>query len=174
MNRPLSLHKKNQMRLRYKNLAKRGICTECGCRKLAKSSCALCSKCLKAAREQSAVKRIFHIKNGLCSNCNRPRFKNRTRCYVCIIKDRLSRLRRQEGMPEKELEKAFQALVKFKGRCECCKSKYSGGWDWCIDHDHKTKKFRGIICTWCNSAIGHAKDSVLILKSIIKYLEKLA
>lgn len=41
-----------------------------------------------------------------------------------------------------------------------------------IDHCHKTKKVRGLLCFNCNSAIGHFKDDVNLLKLAIKYLEK--
>jgi hypothetical protein len=41
----------------------------------------------------------------------------------------------------------------------------------CIDHDHKTKKVRGLLCTRCNAGIGNFKDSLRLLESAIKYLE---
>ena len=41
----------------------------------------------------------------------------------------------------------------------------------CFDHDHKTGKFRGWICTRCNSAIGFVKDNTQLLEDIIEYLE---
>ena len=42
----------------------------------------------------------------------------------------------------------------------------------CIDHDHKTGKIRGILCRTCNLALGHAKDSVVVLSGLITYLEE--
>jgi hypothetical protein len=42
----------------------------------------------------------------------------------------------------------------------------------CCDHDHKTGKFRGWICSRCNFAIGHAKDSIKILNKLIQYIKK--
>lgn len=41
-----------------------------------------------------------------------------------------------------------------------------------IDHNHKTGEFRGILCLPCNSVLGMAKDSALILSRAIEYLEK--
>lgn len=54
------------------------------------------------------------------------------------------------------------------GRCEICKKvkKLS------IDHDHDTNKVRGLLCTTCNLAIGHLKDSIENLESAIEYLQK--
>lgn len=39
-----------------------------------------------------------------------------------------------------------------------------------VDHDHLTKKVRGLLCSNCNAGIGHLKDSISILESAIKYL----
>lgn len=41
-----------------------------------------------------------------------------------------------------------------------------------IDHDHKTGKVRGLLCARCNHLLGRAQDSIEILNSAIKYLEK--
>ena len=53
-------------------------------------------------------------------------------------------------------------------QCEICKLKGRI----CFDHDHKTKKFRGWICSRCNSAIGFARDDINILYSMIEYLKR--
>jgi Recombination endonuclease VII len=39
-----------------------------------------------------------------------------------------------------------------------------------FDHDHATGKFRGWLCNHCNLILGHAKDSVDLLRSLIQYL----
>jgi len=41
-----------------------------------------------------------------------------------------------------------------------------------VDHDHNTKKIRGVICRSCNWMLGHAHDSVEILEKAIQYLNK--
>ena len=43
-----------------------------------------------------------------------------------------------------------------------------------IDHDHKTNKIRGLLCSNCNLMLGHAKDSVVRLKNGVLYLESYA
>ena len=40
----------------------------------------------------------------------------------------------------------------------------------CVDHDHKTNKVRGLLCTYCNSGLGHFKDSVKFLQRARHYL----
>ena len=40
----------------------------------------------------------------------------------------------------------------------------------CIDHNHKTKKIRGIICTLCNTGIGMFRDSADNLEKAAVYI----
>lgn len=41
-----------------------------------------------------------------------------------------------------------------------------------IDHDHFNNRIRGLLCSYCNHAIGHCNDSVAILGNAIAYLEE--
>lgn len=41
-----------------------------------------------------------------------------------------------------------------------------------FDHDHKTGKFRGWICSRCNLALGLVKDNTETLSAMIEYLNK--
>lgn len=40
-----------------------------------------------------------------------------------------------------------------------------------VDHCHRTGVVRGVLCNPCNTAIGHAKDSIDILEAAIQYLK---
>jgi hypothetical protein len=42
----------------------------------------------------------------------------------------------------------------------------------CVDHDHVTKKLRGLLCDSCNRGIGLLKDSTETLQKAIDYLNK--
>jgi hypothetical protein len=54
------------------------------------------------------------------------------------------------------------------GRCELCQNVR---WQsLCLDHDHRTGKFRGWICTRCNAALGLIGDTVESLQLAISYL----
>ena len=41
-----------------------------------------------------------------------------------------------------------------------------------VDHDHKTEKIRGLLCSNCNFLLGQAGDSEEILSNAIEYLRK--
>lgn len=41
----------------------------------------------------------------------------------------------------------------------------------CIDHDHQTRKIRGLLCHQCNTALGSFSDSIAVLRSAMHYLE---
>jgi len=40
----------------------------------------------------------------------------------------------------------------------------------CIDHNHKTKMVRGILCTLCNTGVGMFKDSASNLTKAAAYI----
>ena len=41
-----------------------------------------------------------------------------------------------------------------------------------VDHNHKTGKVRGLLCSACNTSLGKFKDDPVLLKKAIHYLEK--
>jgi hypothetical protein len=41
-----------------------------------------------------------------------------------------------------------------------------------VDHNHKTGKVRGLLCTGCNTSLGKFKDNPALLRKAIQYLEK--
>ena len=41
-----------------------------------------------------------------------------------------------------------------------------------IDHNHETQKFRGFLCSMCNSGLGYFGDDLSVLKSAVEYLER--
>lgn len=43
---------------------------------------------------------------------------------------------------------------------------------WCLDHDHKTDKFRGWICLRCNFAAGQLRDDSKAAYRLYEYLKK--
>jgi hypothetical protein len=62
----------------------------------------------------------------------------------------------------------------FRGRCESCGTNDPGRKDWCVDHNHKTGRFRGILCNRCNVALGMVRDNPTVLLSLVQYLSQKA
>lgn len=55
-------------------------------------------------------------------------------------------------------------------KCKICDTEDPGAKGWHTDHDHQTKKVRGILCGNCNNALGLLKDSSLLVARAIAYL----
>jgi hypothetical protein len=62
------------------------------------------------------------------------------------------------------------------GRCECCgyvfEAGRKGGRSRCVDHDHETGGWRGILCTRCNSALGMLNDSLDQVLRLADYIRE--
>lgn len=56
-------------------------------------------------------------------------------------------------------------------RAELCEICGSGG-KIVYDHDHATGKFRGWICSHCNTSLGFARDNIEVLYKMINYLNQ--
>jgi hypothetical protein len=41
-----------------------------------------------------------------------------------------------------------------------------------VDHDHVTLKFRGLLCSRCNTALGLLKENVGLIEELISYIQK--
>ncbi len=80
-------------------------------------------------------------------------------------------LRRNYGMTVDDFR---LLLTEQGGRCAICgtdrsgqKSKYLH-----VDHCHKTKKVRGLLCDLCNRGLGYFRDESGLLLAAAKYLKK--
>jgi hypothetical protein len=43
---------------------------------------------------------------------------------------------------------------------------------WCVDHDHRTGKVRGLLCNHCNAGLGCLRDDPAVIQSAIDYLKR--
>lgn len=69
----------------------------------------------------------------------------------------------------------YDALFARQGnKCAACGTTENGvaGRAMPVDHDHETGKIRGILCTPCNQAAGHAYDSPDRLEAVAAYLRR--
>lgn len=145
-------------------LRQKGLCLNCGLRAM-RAGLTTCQECA-----DFFIKRYEDCKaQRICVSCRkRPAKDNILRCHECTIRHRLRRL---DVLPS-EKEKARQSLKEFDGKCQCCGNSDPGGYEWCLDHCHETKMFRGIVCYFCNWILGHAHDQVKVLLSAVSYLQR--
>lgn len=74
------------------------------------------------------------------------------------------------GLSGKELERVIGLACTVKC-CEICGRHTDVVGTLHIDHDHTTGKFRGMLCSACNTGLGQMQDSIDILKKALVYLE---
>ncbi len=79
----------------------------------------------------------------------------------------LARLRKTYGFTGSMFE---DRLKEQRGKCAICKVKKAVA----ADHNHKTKKARGILCKPCNHALGLFFESVDAIRNAALYLERWA
>ena len=106
-----------------------------------------------------------------------PQTKGRKRCKDCknaLARSRIKarwgntrhhHLKQKYGLSAAEVEmlKAAQG-----GVCPVCRLREAVH----VDHDHSTKRVRGILCESCNGFLGAFGDDPETLQAAIEYLEK--
>lgn len=83
--------------------------------------------------------------------------------------NRISQIKSKYGIT---LEDRAEILDGQGGLCAICQTDTpptKSGWH--VDHCHRTKVVRGILCQHCNNMLGMAKDNVKILQRAIQYLD---
>ena len=132
---------------------------------------------------------------SICKECESKKAKQDYKSDPEPIKDYQKRMRKEhpERYRRHELKKHFRMtleehnkLFESQGRvCSGCGSPESGeasGY-WHTDHDSSCcptgsrtcgKCIRGILCRWCNLALGNAKDDPKRLRNLADYLDRYA
>ena len=122
------------------------------------------------ARKQELARNRYHT---------RPEVRERRKAAVKRYEEknpdqtrqrrRIYQLRRYSLTPEAWHE----MFIKQGERCASCKIKKTAeGKNFHVDHCHKTKKIRGILCHHCNLLLGNAKDNIATLEAAIQYLKE--
>jgi len=78
-------------------------------------------------------------------------------------------LRINYDMSEEDYENLYREQ---NGVCAVCKQPSLDGKLLAVDHNHKTGKIRGLLCSKHNRALGSFNDDIELLKEAINYLEK--
>ena len=128
-----------------------------------------CRKCLQDWTNKYTAKN--RIKNeGLYLGC-----KDKT----ALIKKRTSNKTYNFKKRNKiTIETYNQMLVEHNHVCRICKHpetkidyRNNNHVRLCVDHCHETGNIRGLLCSRCNIALGCFDDSLIVIKSAVKYLE---
>ena len=94
----------------------------------------------------------------------RPEVRERQKARI-----RERRLAVLYGLTPLELE---HLLLDQGGVCAICKTDKFGKNGPCVDHEHKTGKVRGILCSKCNSAVAFLDDDPNRAIDLADYLVK--
>lgn len=93
-------------------------------------------------------------------------------CKKCILDGNIKR--KYKGL--NSLKCYEELLQKQNGLCAICNKTNTTTRNgkikrYAIDHCHKSGKVRGLLCGFCNSALGYFKDKIELLKKAIAYIE---
>jgi Recombination endonuclease VII len=107
-----------------------------------------------------------------------PRWKYNAK-YRAANKEKLQEYNRQWGKANREKKAASNRKLRgipdptrpLPMICECC-NRPPGRKQLAVDHDHKTGKFRGWLCSRCNTGIGSLGDTMEAIELAVDYLRR--
>jgi hypothetical protein len=96
-------------------------------------------------------------------------YKHCKKCHYEVY-GRDAHYRRSYGVSQNQYN---QMVLQQNNKCKVCESQAGEGQfaRLVVDHCHKNKEFRGLICQSCNMALGNAKDNPEILRKLADYLD---
>jgi hypothetical protein len=112
--------------------------------------------------ERTAQKRAWREANPGRQKASRIKWKKLNPDKVRSLK-----LREKYGIGLDEYNKL---LAIQNGVCKICGKSDSAGKNLAVDHDHVTKKVRGLLCSQCNTGLGMFQDSIEVLQKAQDYL----
>ena len=153
-----------------KNLKKQKLCKKCGLEK-----------------EKTDFYKDKQNKDGLGSYCKTCHKENVRKNYKLNPEKILVRTKKwQKDNPEKRAKirrkyqygissEEYEHLITLQhGLCAICgkTETYSRKKSLSVDHDHNTKRIRGLLCSRCNTVLGLIGDSTDLLTNCLDYLYK--
>lgn len=133
----------------------------------------VCTKCRieKPLSEFSLRSKKEPYLKSACKDCHRERARGYWKIKP-LPKDaqRERNLRKSFGIGVEDYNKLLEA----QGWCcaICGAEQCVTGKNFAVDHDHRTGKIRGLLCQFCNTALGKFQDSKKTLLKAIEYLER--
>lgn len=135
-----------------------------------------CTKCkeTKELNEYHFSNKECSILRNICKACAREQrhawyLRNSKRHKDYNIQWRKNKRLKEWGITQDECN---EILKKQEYSCAICKIEFSKlKTKYHHDHNHKTNKFRGFLCSHCNRAIGLLKEDIKALANAIEYLK---
>lgn len=106
-----------------------------------------------------------------CRECNRIRSAKWRKDNPEKLREGYRRqgLKKSHGITIEEYDSMSEGQ---DNRCAICHTDIPGGRGrFHVDHNHTTRRIRGLLCSNCNLGIGHLQDSEIILESALAYLK---
>lgn len=102
-------------------------------------------------------------------DADKARERKRRSNKIDSQRNRVKRSRQKVGWCDDYTEEDYAADVDAAGgRCAICGEVPDA--PLCIDHDHKTGRVRGLLCSRCNLALGLVRDDPATLRRAAAYL----
>lgn len=113
--------------------------------------------------------RLYRAKNKTAVLEKQKLYRKRLGKEINYTRNRAASLRKLYGISEDQYN---DRLKTQSGVCAICFYPPKTTKKLSVDHDHKTKLIRGLLCDNCNRSLGLLKDDISILQRAIYYLKK--
>lgn len=138
--------------------------------------------CPKCGQEKSEME--FYAKKRECKACLNARSRawakaNRDKVLAAQKDwDKRNPDKRKANWRKKNLKQFGLTLEQYGlmfesqgGGCAICGGINPNGRRLSVDHCHRTGRIRGLLCSTCNTMLGHARDDVALLRKAINYIQ---
>lgn len=155
------------------------VCLRCG-KELGPRRRAWCSdRCREAEKRARARDRKPPEPRPTCERCSAPVPPGSSKfCSIQCRRDHYNETDERFYSPGRHVLRTYgitneeygMILNSQAGKCGVCGNRPRSV-RLAVDHDHKTGMVRGLLCSFCNRALGTFRDSAELLRKAVEYLE---
>lgn len=151
----------------------------------------------KSRKEAKQIGAKFYFTGKICPHGHLDKYITTGSCYTCLKIKTKARNQTQQGKDaikkwrgteqgKKSIrntnlkrnydinKEEFDNMIKNQNnKCSLCNSNFdpnNKNERACVDHNHQTGKVRELICGYCNTSMGLAKENIQTLENMIIYL----
>lgn len=130
----------------------------------------LCNDCSCEITRENCQYSAFGV-HGICRKCHLKKQRIRSREYKKNNPNQ-EKFRQIKNKYNLTPDQFNELKTKQEGLCAICRKPNESGRELTVDHDHKTKKVRELLCVKCNFILGNCDDNIEILQKLINYIIK--